>query len=107
MPDLPIDRFLETCYRNDGATEVRVEAGSQPLIRVNDDWRTLQTRRLLLEDVQRMAKELFGTERLSESKGCCIVDFWFGNVARFRAMAFGFPETTAMLLQRLKNPPAP
>jgi Tfp pilus assembly pilus retraction ATPase PilT len=105
MPGIQLDRLLETCCRNDGATDMLLLAGSRPLIRINEVWRVVQVEPLQPEDVQLLVKDRFRTSPLGEIDGYTVTDFWFGKVARFRAMAIGFPNTTALILSRLREPP--
>ncbi len=106
MPSVAWDRLLETCYRQ-GAEVAVLVPGSPPLVRVGDTFRALQVPPLAVQDLEDMARELLGDAVKSDADGYSYVDFWYGTLAFYRAMAFGFPSTRALVLSRRKptHPP--
>jgi hypothetical protein len=76
--------------------------GSPPLVRVGDTFRALQVPPLAVQDLEDMARELLGDAVKSDADGYSYVDFWYGTLAFYRAMAFGFPSTRALVLSRRK-----
>src|SRR5687768_16848211 len=104
MSELDSERLLETCCRNDGA-DILLVPGKPPFIRMKDFWRPLDAPLIELEEINSMAHERFraGTGLLDE---CTYADFWYRDVAMFRALAFGYPATTLLIFARIQ-PPAP
>jgi hypothetical protein len=77
------------------------------MLRLRDVWRALKTVCAEPDDPQQLAEMCFQQRTPGKSEGHAYIDFSFGNVARFRAMAFGFPKTTMLLFSRLDGlPPA-
>jgi hypothetical protein len=106
MPSVAWDRLLETCYQR-GAEVAVLVPGSPPLVRLGDTFRALQVPPLTEQDVQDMARELPGGAPTMNADGYSYVDFWYGNFVFYRAMAFGFPNTRALVLSRCRptHPP--
>ena len=102
------DRLLETCYRRD-ADVALVTAGSPPLLHVGEQWRGLQMPPLEADDVTSLASELLRPEPQREADGYAYVEFWYGDVAFYRVMAFGFPATRLLVVSRSRGsrPPPP
>lgn len=99
MATIQWDRLLETCHRRK-ASDILLIAGSPPLIRMGESWRALQIPPFTAADIETMAKERLGATLEGESDGYAYSDFSYGDVARFRAMAFGYPSTRALLIAR-------
>ncbi len=72
--------------------------GSPPVLRVGQSWQSLEVPPLEPEDVKTMAAEVLRGKPKSETDGYAYTDFWYGDVAFFRAMAFGYPETTLLVV---------
>ena len=101
---LPVmwDRLLETCVRRQ-ATDLLLVPGAPPMVRLHDDWRTLQTVTLDAGAVQALANERFNTSPDGNGDGYAYWDFEHGEGVRFRLMAFGHPQTTLLLVARRPN----
>jgi Tfp pilus assembly pilus retraction ATPase PilT len=94
------DRLFGTCYKG-GGTDLFLIPGSPPLIRLADGWHSmLAGGDLTLPDVVSLARERLGATPDGQADGYSFSDFAFGNVARFRVMAFGYPKTTMLLVAR-------
>ena len=102
--NVSLERVLETC-RTRSASDAFLIPGAQVLIRIRGGWRTLQTNRVTVADLASMAARTVGPNPAINEGGYAHCDFNFGNVARFKAMAFGYPETTALLLVQLTDDP--
>ncbi len=102
MATIAWDRLLETCYKRK-ADVALLAPGSPPVVRVDQSWRSLQVSPLEPGDVKAMASEILRPGPEAEADGYAYRDFWFGDVAFFRAMAFGYPETTLLVV----SPTAP
>ncbi len=50
--------------------------------------------------IQAMVAERFGAAPDGERDGYAYSDFHYGDIARFRAMAFGYPTTFLLLIAR-------
>lgn len=98
MASLQWDRLLETCCRRD-ATDLLLIAGSPPMIRLRELWRALQVPPLDIAALQVLADERFGTRPDGEGDGYAYSDFRHDE-ARFRAMAFGHPDTRVLLVSK-------
>ena len=98
MTNISLDRLLETCQRNN-ATEALLVPGANPVVRLDQGWRALATKRLTLSDVVSMADAAVGRKPV-QSDGYSHHDFKYGK-ARFRAVAFGYPKTRVLLLVHL------
>ena len=98
--NISLARVLETCCRLHAA-DALLTPGSPPLVRHYGVWRSLKSPRVLMSDVVSMAMETVGARPSAGADGYTYTDFNFGNVARFRAMAFGYPQTTLLLLVHL------
>lgn len=90
------DRLLETCCRRD-ATDIMLIPGSPPLIRMAEAWRALRAETVHLHDAVSLAAERFGAESDGERDGYAYISFAFGDLGRFRAMAFGYPQRRCCL----------
>ena len=106
MPSVPWDRLLETCYRQ-GAEVAVLVPGSPPLVRVGEVFRALQVPPLTEQDLEDMVRQLPGGAPTLEGDGYLYLDFWYGKLAYYRAMAFGFPNTRALVLNRCRPPHPP
>ena len=113
MPRLAWDRLLETYCRRDASVMLFVP-GSPPILHIGQDWRPLQVPPLEAADVVEMAAERMSPAPDGEAAGYAYSDFWYGDVAYFRAMAFGHPETRLLVVSRTqpdrppsRNPPSP
>jgi hypothetical protein len=113
MPAPRWDRMLETCCRRD-ASDLLLVPGSPPMIRQEwpslpepgpqveqakqlcSMWRTLHTKPLTADDLAVLASQVIDGKRDGEQDGYAYSDFWYGNLAFFRVMAFGFPRTTSL-----------
>jgi hypothetical protein len=58
-------------------------------------------------DVKAMPAEILQPKADGETDGCTYIDFGYGNVAFFSAMAIGFPKTTLLIVSRIppSHPP--
>ena len=105
MPGIAWDRLLETCYKH-GVEVAILMPGSPPLLRVGNAFRSLSVPPLDVSDVAAMASEQLAKAPEYNADGYAYLDFWYGKVAYFRLMAFGYPDTKAMVLSRC-TPPQP
>src|SRR3954468_1663716 len=98
MAVLRWDRLLETCCRKE-ATDILLRPGSPPLLRSAKGWQALALPPLLPEDVIELAEEAMrlGAPKPTEH-GHTYCDFLHDDKAGFRAMAFGYPETTLLIV---------
>jgi Tfp pilus assembly pilus retraction ATPase PilT len=99
MPVVKWDRLLETCFRQ-GGTAMLITVGSPPFIQIAELWRAMQIDPLARRDLVGLAEQVLGSGRGSQRDGYAYLDFAYGNVARFRAMAFGYPKTSVLLISR-------
>jgi Tfp pilus assembly pilus retraction ATPase PilT len=104
MAELRWDRLLETCIRKH-ATDLLLSPGSPPMVRLRESWRALQIRTLDAATVRAMANERMGTAPDGEADGYAYSDSRYGDIARFRAMAFGYPNTTSLLIAMFPDDP--
>jgi hypothetical protein len=107
VPSVAWDRLLETCYRREAELAVLVP-GSPPLVRVGDTFRALQVPPLTVKDLEEMVRERLGETPELNSDGYAHGDFWYGDLVFYRVLAFGFPNTRALVLNKCKpTHPAP
>jgi Tfp pilus assembly pilus retraction ATPase PilT len=100
MAKLQWDRLLETCFKQ-GATDILLAPDCPPLLRIAIQWRAIHLDEPLTRaDLVALAKERLGPKPGGETDDYTFSDFAYGNVARFRAMAFGYPETALLLIAR-------
>ena len=88
--------------------------GSPPILHIGQDWRQLQVPPLEAADVAEMAAERISSAPDGEAYGYVYTYFWYGDVAYFRAMAFGHPQTRLLVISRTQpdrppsgSPPSP
>ncbi len=93
------DRLLETWVRRN-ATDILLSPGTSPLIRLADSWRPLQVPPVDVETIRALASEQLGENPAGREDGYSYSDFGHGDVARFRATAFGYPATNVLLIAR-------
>ena len=93
------DRLLETCYQR--GTDLLFISGSPPLIRTGDGWRSCEIAPLSLDDVRRLANELFEDNSPGGEDGFASCTFAYGDVCQFRAMAFAYPDTKSLLVSQV------
>ena len=105
MPVVAWDRLLETCYRQ-GVEVAILMPGSPPLLRVGNTFRSLSVPALDVSDIAAMASEQLANAPEYIADDYRYVDFWYGNVAYFRVMVFGYPNTKALVLSRCTPPGA-
>lgn len=91
-------------YRR-GADVALLIPGSPPSLRIAQEWRPLITPALLRLDVDALVAQQFEEPHFEE--GYAYVDFWYGDVRYFRAMAFGYPQTTSLVISVKAPPPKP
>ena len=106
MAKIRWDRLLETCLKRNAAVALLI-VGSPPIILVGDAWRPLQVSPVEREDVAMLVAQL--GEPDGRGEGHTYRFFWYGNVAFYHVMAFGYPDTTAVVVSRAKPsrpPPA-
>jgi hypothetical protein len=96
------DRLLETCHKQ--GTDLLFVPGSPPLVRTASQWRALELPPLIPEEIRSLATEALKGAPHAETNGYSYCDFWYGDVEYFRAVAFGFPETTVFMVARLPKP---
>jgi hypothetical protein len=107
MSSFDWDRLLETCHTNDADLALLVP-GSPPLIRIADSWRALQVPALTSDEIVDLAaQQLHPKPDAQTDDGYAYSDFQYRDVALFRAMAFGFPQTKLLVLSRFAQPPPP
>jgi hypothetical protein len=75
------------------------------MLRLRDGWHAVKTATPQSDDPQRLATICLQHGRRGESEGHSFTDFSFGDIARFRAMAFGFPNTTVLMISRMEESP--
>src|SRR5271170_7819767 len=98
MARLEWDRLLDTCVRG-GATDAILAPGSPPMVRLADGWRSLQgVDALTPRQVSNLAYEHLGLKVGRKVDGYTFSDFSYGNIARFRVLAFGYPQTKVLLI---------
>jgi Tfp pilus assembly pilus retraction ATPase PilT len=97
MARIALDRLLETYHQRQAEVAVHV-VGSPPMIWINQGWRVLQTPPLDAADMASIAAEIIGDQQLAPTDGHVAHDFWYGNVAYFHLMAFGYPQATCLVL---------
>ena len=116
MPRPAWDRLLLTYVHND-ASDMLLVPGSPPILRLAKQWRALQIPPLEPADVTEMTDELLPVMD-GESDGYAYGHVWYSDVAYFRGLAFGYPQTKLLVLTReepvgpppqigVRNPPAP
>lgn len=98
MASLRWDRLLDTCLR-ERASDLLLTAGSHPMIRLRASWRALSVAPLDAAAVQALAYEALGAKPDGEAEGCAFSDFSY-DVWRFRATAFGHPDTKLLLVAK-------
>jgi hypothetical protein len=92
-----LDRILETCWRQRG-TDIVFAPNRRPLLRTDDGWHELQTTPLSHNDIKALAEERLSS-RVDGNEGVySYTDFRYWDVATFRAIAFGYPETTLLVI---------
>jgi hypothetical protein len=102
------DRLLETCYRRTASVALLIPH-SPPIFRVEDEWRALQIPAVEEGELAELTSKFRDPDGRSE--GHAYWFFWYGDVAFFHVMAFGYPDTAALVLSRQKpnrpptNPP--
>lgn len=106
MATIAWDRLLETIHRR-RATLALLNVGSPPLLRIDEDWRVLQVPALGRDDIAELVAERFAVEGSNMSDGYASFDFWFGDVAFFQVMAFGYPNSVSLVVSRGKATRAP
>jgi Tfp pilus assembly pilus retraction ATPase PilT len=107
MAGLPLERLLETCVRNN-ATDMRLVPDAPPQIRTTQGWRALSIPPATAADIALLAEDILTrAPSCLQGNGYTYLDFWYGDVAYFRAMAYGHPDTTALVLMRLVPPSEP
>jgi len=99
MASLQWDRLLETCCRRN-ATDILLCPGTSPMIRLTQSWRWLQVPPVDAATIQALASERIEEHTAAHEAGYCYADFNYGDTARFRAIAFGYPATNALLISR-------
>src|SRR4051812_29013684 len=104
MSPLQWDRMLETCYRQD-ATDLLFVPGPPPMVRLRTSWRALELPPVDAAAVQALANERIGAEPDGRADGYAYSDFSYGDVIRFRAMAFGYPFTDVLVIARRPTEP--
>jgi hypothetical protein len=108
MSSVAWDRLLETCLKREAQIALLVP-GSPPLLQIGGAWRSVDVPPLSAENVSDLAAERLSPEPDGERDGFAYADFWYGDVAFFRVMAFGFPQTTLLVVSRTpgtRPPPA-
>jgi hypothetical protein len=82
-----------------------IAPASPPLIQIANFWRALQVEPLRAEDLTALADGLRGLKIDSGNEGYAVLDFVYSpvqaTITRYRAMAFGYPQTTFILVARL------
>jgi hypothetical protein len=104
MASLQWDRLLETCHRH-GAGDLLLTPGSPPMIHLHEGWRALHTPAIDVGAVRTLADDRLGATPDAEVDGYAYSDFRYGEAGMFRAMAFGFPNTTVLLVTRFRSDP--
>lgn len=99
MASLEWDRLLETCYRRN-ASDILLSPGASPMIRLAESWRSLHVPPVDAATIQALASEQLGENPAGREEGYSYADFDHGDAGRFRATAFGYPVTTALLISR-------
>jgi len=104
MAKVAWDRLLETCQTRDADVALLVP-GSPPLLRVGETWRALGVPAIEKQDVADLVSEL--REPDGQMDGYAYRYFWYRNVAFFHTMAFGYPDTVALVVSRAAPPRPP
>ena len=99
MASLQWDRLLETCLRRK-ASDILLSVGAAPMIRLAESWRSLQVPPVDSATIQALASEQLGESPAGREEGYSYSDFGYGDVARFRGTAFGYPATNVLLISR-------
>jgi hypothetical protein len=97
-----LNRFLNTCYRL--GSDLLFVSGSSPMVRTLAMWRATDVPNLSPDQVRSIASDAIGRAAHVRADGYELCDFWYRDVAFFRAMAFGYPETTVLAVSRLRDP---
>jgi Tfp pilus assembly ATPase PilU len=99
MAAIAWDRLLETYYKR-GASLALLVQGSPPLLRIGQEWRSLQVPPLTRDSIHALVAERMGKQppEIIDGYACC--DFWYGEIGFFRAMAFGYPDTTTLVVSQ-------
>ena len=105
MAALKWDRLFETCVKRN-ATDALLLIGSPPLLRLHENWRSLQTEPLTASDLRTMVVEIMKPKPVGEADGYSYIDVRYSDLAGFRVMAFGYPDVTALVVSR-DIPPMP
>src|SRR4051794_17897696 len=90
MPKIAWDRLLETSFQR--GPDLLFVPNSPPFIRPDSNWSLLRVPPVSSHDVSDMAAELMPVVD-DELDGYAYRDISYGDVARFRLMAFGHPGT--------------
>ena len=98
MPRVAWDRLLLAYVRNN-ADVLLLVPGSPPILRIGEEWRALQLPPLEPADVSGMTDELLAVTE-GQGGGYAYGHVWYGDVAYFYALAFGYPQTTLLVLSR-------
>jgi Tfp pilus assembly pilus retraction ATPase PilT len=106
MSGLTLDRLLETCVRR-RATDMLLLPHAPPQIRLPDSWRTLQTAALTPADLMTFCNQIFTSPPQQSLDGYAAHDYLYNDVHLFRAMAFGHPNPTALILTPAPDAPPP
>ncbi len=102
MAGLELRRLLETAIRVN-ASDVHVQHGAPPMLRVDGKVRAVDCPPLTREDLLRMADEVLDelSRTLLNREGSCDLSYSFSEDARFRANVFYQLDTPALALRRV------
>ncbi len=102
--DVNMDDLLELSVE-EGASDLHIEVGSPPVLRINGHLNALETEPLLPEDTERLMRSITNEDcirQLMEDGGA---DFGFGfkDLARFRVSIFRQRGGVGMVLRQIPN----
>ncbi|HEY7117128.1 MAG TPA: hypothetical protein VH475_11100 [Tepidisphaeraceae bacterium] len=97
-------KFLQTCYVN-GGTDLVLAPGVAPLMRRDGGWHRLEIPPLGPDDIKKIAADLLYAQPFARNRTYAFVDFAYADLARFRATAFDYPDTSVVVITRIDAPP--
>jgi len=94
---MQLDRALETCWKRHG-TDIVFAPDNPPLLRTPKGWHAMSIPPLDAAQIRALADERMSPKPDGEEGVYAWKDFRYGDVASFRAIAFGYPNTTLLVI---------
>ncbi len=90
---------------DEDASDLHIEVGAPPMIRLHGDMTPLELDKLTAEDTERMVKSIASEAQMQKLHECGTVDFGFafGEQARFRVSAFKQKGVFGTVLRQIPN----